>query len=380
MQGTLKFLKLLLVGAVLLSLAPSPGAAQSSDMERLFSVTGIKVDEQAGTAARARTTALTKAEEEAFRLLLRRLIASKDLDRFYMPEGAEAADYVLGIEVVEEARSRVRYIATLDITFDQEKIHQLLGAQQIAYIGIAPKPALVIPLKWRDGAWLLWEEENTFAALWGADLTENRITSYRFLEGSIAERAAITPGLLLEGRGKMRLQSLAARYGVNEIVVVSARLPKNTSGEIESLEMEVFYPLSSARAERFSTFTGGFEDEESLLRRGIGQFLANRDETWKAQAMTQFGEALELALIVPVSSEGVWAETLKRLAATPVIQDVTIIRMAMPESYLVIRFAGNPDQLALALAQKGLILMESERGWALLREEDAAGMIATRGE
>jgi len=381
MQGTVKFLKLLLAGAILFFLVPGQAPAQNTDnMERLFSVTGIKVDEQARSAARARTVALSIAEDQAFRILLRRLMAEQDLDRFVMPEGTEAADFVLGIEVIEEASSRVRYIATLNITFDPVKIRQLLGAQQIAYVGIAPKPALVVPLMWQDGAWLLWQEENTFASLWAGDLAENRITSYRFLEGGLKERAAITPDLLLAGRGKKRLEALANRYRVDEIIVVTARVMRNTSAEIERLDVEALYPLSGPGEEKFTVYPNGYEDQESLLRRGIDRFLTDRDEIWKAQSMTQFGEALELALIVPVSGVDAWAEFLQRLAATPVVQDVNIIRMAMPESYLVVRFAGSPEQLALALAQKGLILIESERGWVLMRAEDAKGMMADGGK
>ena len=104
-----------------------------------------------------------------------------------------------------------------------------------------------------------------------------------------------------------------------------------------------------------------------------------RDQAWKNQSMTQFGSALELALIVPVAGEGSWAETLQKLSDTPVVQEVRIIRMAVPESYLVIRFAGTTGQLALALAQKGLILMESERGWVLISNEDRDNLIAGRG-
>lgn len=380
MQATPKTLKLLiLLGIFVLGISPGQGLAQDGDMERLFTVTGIEVDIRSRTAAQARTIAIKAAEEQGFRMLLRRLMAEADLDRFYLPEGAKPSDYVHGIEVVEERRSQVRYIATLNITFEAGKIQQLLGRQSIAYVGIAPKPALVIPLEWHDGAWLLWEEQNTFAGLWRGKLLENRIMAYRVLEGSVRERASITPDLLIQGRGKDRLQALAERYRVNEIIVIGARFFRNTAGQVDKLELVANHPLSGAPAETFDIYPTYLEPEEALLERGLGQFLMRRDQAWKDQSMTQFGSALELALIVPVTSGGGWAETLQKLSDTPVVQEVRIIRMAMPESYLVIRFAGTTGQLALALAQKGLILMESERGWVLISNEDRDSMIAGRG-
>ncbi|MCH8347243.1 MAG: hypothetical protein IH901_01910 [Proteobacteria bacterium] len=203
--------------------------------------------------------------------------------------------------------------------------------------------------------------------------------AYRVLEGSVRERASITPDLLIQGRGKDRLQALAEGYRVNEIIVIGARFFRNTAGEVDKLELAIHHPLSGAPVEAFDIYPTYLEPAEALLERGIGQFLMRRDQAWKNQSMTQFGSALELALIVPVAGEGGWAETLQKLSDTPVVQEVRIIRMAMPESYLVIRFAGTTGQLALALAQKGLILMGSERGWVLISNEDRDNMIAGRG-
>ena len=311
---------------------------------------------------------------------MERLVTASDLARFIMPEGADASDFVHGIEVVEERRSSVRYIATLNISFDESKIEQLLGQQSIAYVGIAPKPTLIIPLLWQDGTWLLWEEENTFTSLWQGERLDNRIMTYQVLEGSLRERASLTPNLLTEGRGKERLQSLAESYQADEVMLVTARLYRNTAGQTEKLVLTTNTLINLTEGQRVEIYPRFDESVEELFSKGIEQFLVGQDVAWKARSMTQFGEALELALIVPIMGEGDWAEILQKLNATPVVQEVTIIRMAMPESYLVVRFIGTTDQLALALEQKGLILVESERGWALVGNDEAESLLATRGE
>ncbi len=106
----LKFaLKYLFIGGLVLAVlgGMENGLAQGDSRERLFTVSGIEVDERAASAREARAMAIAKAEDAAFQTLLQRLTQDYDLARFVLPEGARAADYVRGIEVNDERNSRV---------------------------------------------------------------------------------------------------------------------------------------------------------------------------------------------------------------------------------------------------------------------------------
>lgn len=367
MQGLKTLLKVLVL-ALALALPWGRGIAQTSSRESLFTVSGIEVDERAVTAAQARVNAIASAEVEAFQLLLARLIAAEDLERFTLPEGIQAADYVRGIGVENERNSRVRYIATLTITFDEAKIETLLGAQSIAYVGIAPKPALVFPLLWRNGGYLLWEADNSFRQAWDETALANRIMVYILPEGGLAERASLTPDQLIGGRQRERLQEVATNYGADQVMVVAARFIRGSEGFTEKLILEVSYPLTGAGGEVLEFTPEFFEDETGLIQRALNQLLNSRDAAWKAQSLTQFGVSSQMALWVPVESADDWALALARLRDTPIIQSVRVIRMALPESTLVIEFAGTIEQLNLALALKGLILQETAKGWAVTSE------------
>ncbi len=377
----LKFaLKYLFPGALVLAVlgGMEDGLAQGDSRERLFTVSGIEVDERAVTAREARAMAIAKAEDAAFQTLLQRLTQDYDLARFVLPEGARAADYVRGIEVNDERNSRVRYIAIITITFDEAKIEELLGSQDIAYVSIAPKLTLVFPLLWQDGAWLLWQDDNAFRELWTEEVLQNRIMAYQLPRGELAERTGITPDILIAGRQRERLKSLAADYDAEDILVVAARLDRGTYGDTSGLTLELIYPLGGLDGAIIETALRFPESDSELMARAIQQMLDDQDAAWKSSSLIQFGAVTELMVIIPAEDPDSWAEALARLRATALIQDIEIRRMAMPVSYVVIKFIGSQEQLALALAQKGLILLESAEGWVVLREE-TQGLIANGG-
>lgn len=377
----LKFaLKYLFIGGLVLAVlgGMEDGLAQGDSRERLFTVSGIEVDERAASAREARAMAIAMAEDAAFQTLLQRLTQDYDLARFVLPEGARAADYVRGIEVNDERNSRVRYIATITITFDEAKIEELLGSQSIAYVSIAPKLTLVFPLLWQDGAWLLWQDDNAFRELWTEEVLQNRIMAYQLPRGELAERTGITPDILIAGRQRERLKSLAADYGAEDILVVAARLDRGTYGDTSGLTLELIYPLGGLDGAIIETALRFPESDNELMARAIQEMLGDQDAAWKSSSLIQFGAVAELMVIIPAEDTDSWAEAMARLRATALIQDIEIKRMAMPASYVVIKFIGSQEQLALALAQKGLILLESAEGWVVLREE-TQGLIANGG-
>jgi hypothetical protein len=214
--------------------------------------------------------------------------------------------------------------------------------------------------------------------LWTEEVLQNRIMAYQLPRGELAERTGITPDILIAGRQRERLKSLAADYDAEDILVVAARLDRGTYGDTSGLTLELIYPLGGLDGAIIETALRFPESDSELMARAIQQMLEDQDAAWKSSSLIQFGAVTELMVIIPAEDPDSWAEALARLRATELVQDIEIRRMAMPASYVVIKFIGSQEQLALALAQKGLILLESAEGWVVLREE-TQGLIANGG-
>ncbi len=354
--------------------------AQAQDREQLFTIYGIEIDETARSASEARRRGLAKAEEEGFNALIQRLVREDDLFKFIMPEGAKVSDFVLGVEVEEARNSRVRYIGTVNITFAAEKIENLLSNQNIPFVGFAPEPTFVFPLFWFEGNYALWGPENAFLEIWRGEDNLNGIIRYILPEGSLAEQTSLSPKQVLEARQITQLKLTLSKYGVDTYVAVGARLIKITTGETIRLELTLYRPLQGLPPEVHKFYPANFESDEDLLRRGMRQIFLGQDRAWKEQALTQFGESREMALVVPVENAKIWADIKSRLLSSPVISGVNVARLAIPETYIAITFSGTEEQLALALRQKGLILFRAGRGYALIRTEEANRYLGERGD
>ncbi len=358
----------------------APGFAREGGEEDLFTVFGVEVDVRAENATVAKRMALEDAENEAFKTLVTRLVREEDTAAIVLPEDFQAREYVLGLEVEKEQNSRVRYIGTISVTFDAEKMANFFSERNIPYVAFGPPKTLAFPLYWVEGDYLLWGERNTLKAVWEAAPERNRLTRYVLPRGTAAELTSISAGQVIEGRQENQLQVLMHQYGAGRMAAIGARVRRSTSGEVLALEMEIFRPLEGLAPEQrvFRPFPG--EDDATLIRRALDAFLDGEDEAWKIQATTETTELSEMALLVPTENPGVWADVKTRLSNTPIVASVHIARMAIPETYIAIRFSGTNDQLALALRQKGLILFRAGRGYALIRQEDSARFLAGRGD
>lgn len=343
-----------------------PARAVETGNEHLFTIYGIEVDETARTAAAARQIALAKAEQEAFQKLLERLLLQEDVARFQMPEGYSAADYVLGFEVEEERNSRVRYIGTLDVTFDSQKIEDLLGFQNIPYVAFAPRPVLVLPLYWKEGAPLLWSAGNLFMNAWRNAGGANAITRYVVPDGTVSERISISADQAWNGRQMDDLDVLKARYGADTVLIASAKFLRNTRGQLETLVITLKHPGPDPVESTRTYPAEGVLSEDALLEAAVTDIISSEEQAWKARALTQFGEEHEMPLVVPIADLEDWATIQKRLQDVAVVRKVDIVRVALPESFIAITYAGSEEQLALALRQKGLILQPLGRGYAIV--------------
>ena len=107
------------------------GAAQAADS--LYEVAKISVDTTAEDAVAARAMGMAEAEMRAVKIVLQRLVpvSAQELLPELSQEDVEAM--VNGISIRKEQNSTTRYIATLDVSVNEQGIKQLLQDHGIPY-------------------------------------------------------------------------------------------------------------------------------------------------------------------------------------------------------------------------------------------------------
>ena len=96
--------------------------------DSLYTAAKISVDTSAKDAVAAKAAGMAEAQRKGLDIVLRRLVPSGELPELDQ-EDVEAL--VEGVSVLNEQMSTTRYIATLDISFSEEAVKQLLQSYSL---------------------------------------------------------------------------------------------------------------------------------------------------------------------------------------------------------------------------------------------------------
>lgn len=343
-------------------------SAQANDeMVRLYTVFGIRVDETAATANEARTLAIAKAENEAWQRLVVKLTSNTDASNVLPPPGRLISDYILGFDVVEEKNSKVRYVATINVSFDPKKMQALFTERNISYVLFPAPPTLIIPIWIADGSIHLWEDSNLFRTAWQNADRQNRLTDVRLPEGTLEEQLNVTAEAMLEEDFGQFIPDFGAHYGAHTVERVVAEGTYDLLGNLTELVVTAMAEHSQQEQYVLRVSINPGQEAALELDRIVSTILDDRDREWKRLALTSGIGVNALELVVKVASGAEWAEMTRSLSTVPLVQAVEPQVISFPESQLAIRYQGTFDQLQIALKTRGLSLVASKHGWILIR-------------
>ena len=120
------------------------GAAQAADS--LYEVAKLSVDTTAADAVAARKMGMAEAEMRAVKIVLQRLVPLSAQELLPELSQEDVEGLVNGVSIRKEQNSTTRYIATLDVSVNEQGIKQLLQDQGIPY-GEGRAPSIsILPL------------------------------------------------------------------------------------------------------------------------------------------------------------------------------------------------------------------------------------------
>lgn len=346
------------------SLAAVPGArAQGPDV---FTVTGVTVDAEAETAAAAREIALAEGQRKAYRMLLERMTLRADYGRHPRLGGAELTALVRGIEFEEEKASSVRYIAKLIITFKKRAVRDLLRGADLRFSETVSKPILVLPVYESAGAYSLWDDINPWREAWRTRERRRSLVPLLLPTGDLADVGAISPGQALAGDTE-RLAAIAYRYGVDDTIVARAAFSVDLAASTPRLEVSLNQFGPSGERTIIESFVGASRDDfDDLLRRAVAEITVELEETWKRETLLRFDQAARLSARVPLRRLADWLEVRKRLGTVSLVRGIELDGLSKSSAQVILHYLGDPAQLAIALAQHDVELIE-EGGFFILR-------------
>lgn len=346
--------------------------AGAAAQEPLFVVEDIAIDATAGDANAARQIAHAAGMREALDVLLRRITPREHHGRLPAPGASEVVSLVFGIEIDNERTSPTRYLASLTVSFSREAIRTLLRRAEVPFTETAARPALVLPVYNAAGAQLLWDEPNPWREAWGVVRGRDTLTPLLLPNGDLTDVSLI--GAAQASRGDdARLNAIANRYGVQDVLVAEANLRFEIGSRTPSIDVVLRSHGPGGERTTVQGFRGAErETVNELLARAVSVISLGLEERWKRDTLLEFGTEGQLAATVPLGGLEEWAAIRARLEAAPEVKTVELSEISRAEAVILVSYFGDAGRLVLALGQRDLELTEEDGFWFLTMREGAA--------
>ena len=333
-------------------------AEKSWCAEPVFGVSNITIDQRAETASVARDIGVRKAAEQAFSIVLDRILLTSDARHKFMTLH-DLDDFSDFVHIVEENNLDQRYIATLNFCFDAARLRQAMIRAQLSWSELQSPPVLVIPI-WSgpDGA-RAWQRDNQWiAGWWDAVADYDGLLSLRRLERNlINERQFRGEDLALANPAKLR--NAADLVRAEQVLLVLASLDYEGSKPLVTITARLFDKTGQMITDIFSGDQKILENftvnDLDIMRRKI---IERMDESWQIANLIDDSETGDITVFLPVKSLEEWSKRLTALDEIAVIQSYDIITLDTRGGQLNLRLAGSQEALKNALSAHRLQLVD----------------------
>ena len=352
-----RFLVVLTLG---LAISEPALAVNNRCNEPIFGVAGVRIDQRAENASKARDMGIRNAAERAFAIVLDRLLptaegqaqfmAAHDLDNF--------SDFT---HIVEENNLEQRYIATLDFCFDAARLRQAMIAAGLQWSELQSPPILVVPVwKGPDGARAWYRDNKWLAGWWDAVASYNGLLSLRQLDRNLINERQFR-GEDLADANPLKLAAAASLVKAEQIMVVMAALDYDGSKPVITITARLFDKNGQLLTDILygdqMILTNLDQDGLDEMRRKI---IAKMDSSWHMANLIDGAVADYLTVFMPVSSVKDWAKRLTALNEVAVIQSYDILSLDTKGGQVVLRLVGSREALGNALAAHKLELVDED--------------------
>ena len=376
---------LVLLVSLTFSIAGVHAQQAPAEVDRVFTVTDVAVDETAETTALARERAFAVGQRSAVVQLYEHLGVGPEAPDPASLSDADLARITQGFQVQEERTAPGRYIAVLSFTFLPDEVRGLLRTSGVGFVDTVSEPVLIVPV-FRDGlVTRLWDSPNPWLDAWLNYSDRGRLVPVAVPFGDVQDVTDISVDAALAG-DRLAIRRIADRYGANDAAVVIAE-PVATG---VSVVVNRYSAAGDTTAVLSADAPADGADGYAAAVLGVADWL---EEDWRTRARSVATPAATPAVdplapptatptgllpapplsatggtpvLVRLNSQQDWIQIRDRLSRVPGLTGLTIVSLSPTEAVVRLQ-ASSEDQLRVALQQQGLTLTQGSAGLELRR-------------
>ena len=335
-----------------------------AEPQAAYIINNISVDETSKSAALAQKSALKKGQELAYSRLINRIVPVAGQSKIPSIQYSDLVQLVSGIDFIEQKSSPIRYLAKINVRFNQTAVRHHLRNANIRFAETISKPLLVLPVLKINATLQLWDASNTWIKVWRELPSSDGLINLVIPVGDTKDIVSISPEQAIEGNIK-RIQDIARRYGTSEVLLTVMEV-KSEKGKIVS---EVISSRIGLQGEGHTLVQGSENNKESslsaILYDSAKSLRIELEESWKMANILNFNDKRLLLAEINIKDLERFIFLRKELEMVSLVQNIEIVSLSIKEALVRIKFFGPPEQLKLALAQKDILLNQGSVYWNL---------------
>ncbi|MGE0767877.1 MAG: DUF2066 domain-containing protein [Hyphomicrobiaceae bacterium] len=387
---------------VIAALLGAADALASDPGDRLFTVGNYPLEARAANAVAAKEKAIADGQKAALRSLLKRLVpvtAYRRLDRL---KDVKAGDFIESFAVRSERNSSTTYIASYDFAFSPDPVRKLLDREGIPYLD-RPAPTVTIVPAYRvspdaakrlpptfstaagSDAWLYaWKALDLANSLTPASLqplkpevhgdtirglAEGDVGMLRTLGQAYGTETVVLAVLEPEPDRKKLTVVLVGRDAVQNIYL--KRIYRMDEGDLAyTAELAAVISLSILEGRWKAINVRDYPTTQASDPAGAaaGWSASNSPQAYEPGAAGGvYRAASPLTIAVMFQGMAEWQEISRELTHVPHVADIEVLGLSARGARVSLNYPGGAQNLAMALAERGLNLESTQEGLRLTR-------------
>ena len=341
------------------------GPALAKPGPTAYTVAKVSVVADAKDAVVAKQNALAMAQQDALRILLKRMTHWRAHSRLPVLEDAMVERMIDGFAVRRESNSTTRYMATLDFNFEPNAVRDLLNRFGLPYTDQQAPQVLLLPVMLEAGGLKTGTSNAWYAALSAID-GEHALTPVKLA----APRADFSPSMIsdLSNHSRELFETLKYQYRAENLVLAAAEV------DAQATQLQVRLVGHDAVGDFAISRTYRIYDRDTHEAAAMAAEVAVKviEGRWKTTRLASLGALADagpletVALTAQFSGLKEWREMRARLQKVPGLQALDIKALNARAANITIDFPGGAAGLAKAAQSQGLAVEQRGREWVLV--------------
>lgn len=325
-------------------------------------------------AADAKAQAMAKAEIDALTDLLNKLAPSgMTNDIIASLDSRKISKMVISNDILSEKVTGNTYQGNFLVTFDGDELSSLINNVSTQLSEGKPSVVgsfLIIPVYLPAGGKpALWEDENPWRDVWkniGLEITSGDIiVPY----GDASDSNNIN-SQNYETIGLAGLTPLTIRYGVSDIVIVSASLVSKPDLVLTVTKKRIARGRNELVVQTYRADPQ--ETRDLLLARAARDIVYGlqhkKSEELATSQNVAGGEHNKIMMLATISTMDTWTKLREKLSTMPMVDRIETLAISARQVDMVVHYRGSPDSLARAIKGLNIKLVQNKDYWIVSRD------------